>query len=247
MVFFRGENKESELEQIASVFKPAPPRWGIRVTIESQYLYELLGSCRDPSFDEFYSIYEESLPLRERKSKTRISALLSRPDYKTLLLKKNGVVIGFSMLFIAPSELFCLLEYMAIHSAHRNLGLGRELFLRTFQDLVSDGGTLYGLLEVDSDREQSDDQELRRRRERFYRRLGCLRIDGLSYLLPLPGDGPPPEMNLMVYLPHSQPAIPSRQIEQWLKVLYHKVYECSPDDPRIGQMMQCIADPVKLL
>lgn len=217
------------------------------MTNETQYTYELLVSNTDPSFDEFYNIYEESIPLRERKLKAQISAMTTRSDYKILLLKRNDVVLGFSILFTPTQELFCLLEYMAVHSAHRNLGLGRELFLRTFKDYFSNNGTVHGLLEVDSDREQSADQEIRRRRQHFYRRLGCLRIDGLSYALPLQGEGSPPQMDLMVYLQDRLPLISKPQLERWLKAIYNKVYDCSPDDPRIAQMMEGIGDPVKLI
>jgi len=216
------------------------------MTPEVRYTYSPLVSDGDPSFDAFYRIYVESMPLRERKPKSQISAITARPDYKILLLKRNAVVVGFSMLFTPANESFCLLEYMAVDAAYRNLGLGRELFLRAFQDVASDGGTVPGLLEVDSDREQSTDQEIRRRRQRFYRRLGCLRIDGLSYVLPLRGEGPPPQMDLMLYRPDPLPVIRRHQLEHWLRVIYSKVYDCSPDDPRIDHMMEAIDDPVKL-
>ena len=215
--------------------------------IKEQYSYKLLVSGSDPAFDDFYRIYAESISLREQKPKIQISAIAARPDYKILLLEKNDVVIGFSILFTPAKESFCLLEYMAIQSAYRNLGLGRELFLHTFKDVLSDSGTVHGLLEVDSDREQSADQEMRRKRQQFYRRLGCLRIAELSYLLPLQGEGPPPQMDLMVYLPDRSPLISSNQLEHWLQVLYSKVYDCSLDDPRIAQMMGAVGDPVKLV
>ena len=217
------------------------------MTIEAQYNYKPLVSSRDPSFEEFYKIYVESIPLRERKPKTQMSAIIARPDYKILLLNRNAAVIGFSIFFSPGNQLFCLLEYMAVHSAYRNLGLGRELFLRSFQEVVSMRETIHALIEVDSDREQSADQEIRRRRQRFYRRLGCLRIDGLSYALPLSGEGPPPQMDLMVYPPDRLPLIRRHQLEQWLKVIYNQVYDCSADDPRIVHMMQAIGDPVKLV
>lgn len=217
------------------------------MTIEAQYTYKPLVSSSDPSFDEFYRIYAESMPLREQKPKTQISTITTRPDYRILLLERNAVVIGFSILFTPTKELFCLLEYMAVQSAYRNLGLGRELFLRTFQDAVSIYGTVHGLLEVDSDREQSADQDIRGRRQRFYRRLGCLRIDGLPYVLPLPGEGPPPQMDLMLYPSDRLPLIRRHQLEHWLKVIYNKVYECSPEDARIVHMMEFIGDPVKLV
>lgn len=217
------------------------------MTIENQYTYQLLVSSRDPAFDEFFPIYMESIPLWERKTKAQISAIVTRPDYRVLLLKKNTVVLGFSILFTPAQESFYLLEYMAIHSAYRNLGLGGQLFLRTFENLDSHSGNVYGLLEIDSDREPSADQDIRRRRQRFYRRLGCLRIDGLSYMLPLHAEGSPVQMDLMVYLPDGVPFLRKTQLRHWLEVIYSKVYNCSPDDPRIIRMMEPVDNPVKLV
>ena len=217
------------------------------MTIEAQYTYERLVFSSGPLFDEFYGIYVESMPLRERKPKPLISAIVNRTDYKVILLKRNTVTIGFSMLFTPAKESFCLLEYMAVHSAYRNIGLGSKLFLHTLKDVVSNGGTVHCLLEVDSDREQSADQEIRRRRQLFYKKLGCFRIDGLTYVLPLPGEGPPPQMDLMVYSPDSQPLIRKPQLEHWLKVIYNQVYNCSPNDPRIVHMMEAVGDPVTLV
>jgi hypothetical protein len=173
--------------------------------------------------------------------------MISSPEYKVLVQKKNGVAVGFSMLFAPAEDTFRLLEYMAIDSRHRNSGLGCKLFLRTLQGSVSNRGEpLPVLLEVDSDREASADQEMRKRRLQFYRRLGCLRVEGLSYVLPLPGEGPPPEMDLLVYLPPSISAIRESQLRHWLGVIYQSVYNCPPDDARIVQMMEAVSDPVKL-
>ncbi|HEU0073482.1 MAG TPA: GNAT family N-acetyltransferase [Dehalococcoidia bacterium] len=209
-----------------------------------QYSYRPLVSSSDPAFDRFFEIYLESMPLRERKPKSQIAAMTARHDYRILLLEGDGAVIGFSMVFAPASESFCLLEYMAMHQAHRNLGLGKELFLRTFHSISE---TVHGLLEVDSDREQSTDQEIRRRRQNFYRRLGCLRIDGLPYELPLPGEGPPPKMDLLLYRSDRSRTVMKHDLEHWLKVVYHQVYDCSPDDPRIVRMLEGVDDPVRLV
>jgi GNAT superfamily N-acetyltransferase len=212
-----------------------------------RYTYKTLVSSDDPSFEEFYEIYLESMPSRERKSRTLISAIPSRPDYRILLLNEDAVTIGFSIVFTPDEDSFRLLEYMAVHPAHRNLGLGRELFLRTFQDVGYCRGDVCGLLEIDSDREQSFDQKIVRRRQNFYRRLGCLRVNGLSYVLPLPGEGVPPQMDIWVYRPDRLPVISKRQLEDWLRVIYNKVYDCSAEDIRIAQMMEGIDDPVQLM
>ena len=173
--------------------------------------------------------------------------MVSSPDYKTLLLKQGNEVIGINVLFIPANEDFFLVEYMAIHSKYRNRGLGRQLFLHGFQLVQAERQDVYCLLEVDSDRETCSDRETRRRRQRFYRRLGCLRIDGLPYILPLHEGGQPPQMDIMVCLPDGSHSISRNQLENWLRVIYDKVYDCSPDDPRIGSMMVAIDDPVKLV
>ena len=158
-----------------------------------------------------------------------------------------GVAVGFSMLFAPAKETFRLLEYMAVDSGHRDSGLGCKLFLRTLQDSLSNRGEpLPVLLEVDSDRKASAHQETRKRRLQFYKRLGCLRVHGLSYILPLPGEGPLPEMDLLVHLPTSFSAIRESQLRHWVGVIYQSVYNCPPDDPRIVKMLEAVSDPVKL-
>ena len=107
------------------------------------------------------------------------------------------------------------------------------------------------LLEVDSDREACTDRAIRTRREGFYRRLGCLRIAGLRYLMPLAGEGSPPEMDLLVYKAEpldrlAQSEIPRSEVQRWLETIYKDVYHCSPDDPRLAQMVAGLPDPVLL-
>jgi ribosomal protein S18 acetylase RimI-like enzyme len=206
-----------------------------------------LSSVSDPSFKDFLRIYKESLSIREQKSAAQISAMITRPDYQLYLLKRNAVTIGFSMVFAPPKESFCLLEYFAVDAAFRNQGLGHQLFLRSVDSVFSKNGQIPMLLEVDSDREPSADQPTRKRRQQFYRRLNCLRINNLSYMLPLPGEGPPPQMDLMVYFKGSAPLIGRNQLKHWLKLIYHDVYGCSVDDPRIIKMLETVGDPVVLV
>lgn len=207
---------------------------------------EQLTSCSDPAFDEFYRIYADSIVLREQKSRAWICEMVNRSDYRIFVLKQNNQVIGFSMLFLPDSESFGLLEYMAIASAHRNQRLGGELFRQSMESLQGETRRVPILLEVDSDREKCADCDLRTRRQQFYRRLGCLRLDRLHYILPLAGEGPPPEMDLMVYPVGGVRQIPKPDLERWLRVIYETVYHCSPDDPRIPRMLLGISDPVRL-
>jgi len=210
-------------------------------------LYEPLVSNSDPSFEEFFGIYAASMPLREQKPRAVISAMVGQPHYKILLLKRNGAAVGFSITFSPLIEPFCLLEYMAVHAMYRNSGLGRQLFLRSVQEVVAHRGSIPVLLEVDSDRELSADLAVIRKRQHFYRRLGCLRVDGLSYVLPLPGKGPPPEMDLLVYFPDRASVIRRSELARWLTVVYESVYDCSPQDQRLTRMISTLSDPVVLV
>jgi len=209
-------------------------------------VYEPLLSSHDPAFDEFFGIYADSIPLRERKPKTVVAAMVGQPHYTFLLLKREGRIAGFSTIFCPPAEPFCLLEYMAIDARLRNSGLGRGLFLRSVQEVAASRGDIPMLLEVDSDRGLEGDLALTRRRQRFYERLGCRRVEGLAYVLPLPGDGPPPPMDLYVYFPDRPPVIRKSQLERWLGVVYESVYGCSARDARLSRMAATLPDPIAL-
>jgi GNAT superfamily N-acetyltransferase len=213
---------------------------------------EQLSSSEGETFRQLYAIYAASIAAREQKRESWIAAMIDAPDYRVWVAKAGGLVRGFSILFVPEAEGFALLEYMAVAPDQRNHGLGAELFRRTVERAETpEGRPLPMLLEVDSDREDASDRAMRTRRERFYRRLGCLRIAGLRYLMPLAGQGAPPEMDLFVYPaePHGDLArseVPRSQVKQWLESIYRDVYHCPPDDPRLAQMLAGLPDPVLL-
>ena len=216
--------------------------------VSSSHLsYQLLNSATDPSFEEFFRIYAESIHPREQKPKALIARMVTLPDYRLFVQKEDDRAMGFSIVFAPAKENFCLLEYMAVDSSRRNSGLGAKLFLHSAHAMAASAGApLPMLLEVDSDREASADRLLRTRRLNFYRRLGCLRIDELSYILPLAGEGAPPEMFLLLHASPEVLAIQKSELRHWLEVIYETVYGCRTDDPRIARMLEGVFDPVKL-
>ena len=200
----------------------------------------------DQRFEFLYAIYCESIALREQKSKADLAAMVSKANYRLLLAQDDNGVVGFSIVFVAGNESFCLLEYMAVDKSHHGGGVGSELFEQTVGAVHRSDGANPILLEVDSDREPSPDQVQRRRRQNFYRRLGCRRIAGCTYILPLPGEKAPPEMDLFVYVPGPAPTIRRGELERWLKLMYRDVYGCSADDRRIASMLDGVSDPIDL-
>jgi GNAT superfamily N-acetyltransferase len=208
---------------------------------------EQLASSEGETFGQLYAIYAASIAAREQKREGWIAAMVGAPEYRVWVAKAGGLVRGFSILFLPADAGFALLEYMAVAPDQRNHGLGAELFRRTMAHAVTpDGRPLPVLLEVDSDREEASDRALRTRRERFYRRLGCLRIAGLRYIMPLAGEGSPPEMDLLVYAPKPPLRLARSEVRLWLETIYQDVYHCPPDDPRLAQMVAALPDPVLL-
>jgi len=201
------------------------------------------------SWAEVYRIYAESIDPREQKPRDQLAALLGRPDYEILVAKRDGRIVGISVLFVPPVEAFGLVEYMAVDAAERGGGVGAALF-RQSREIASTrhaGAPTALLVEVDSDRVPSPAQELCEKRQRFYRRLGCLRIEGLSYELPLAIGGVPPPMDLLLHRPPEMKTLAKDTLERWLRSVYREVYGCATDDPRIARMLESVEDPVRLV
>lgn len=199
------------------------------------------GSSDD--FDALLAIYAEALPLRERKTSRALRAMCDADDYRVVVAKAGGAIVGFFVLFVGRD--MALLEYMAVAKAKRGRGYGASLYRHARREA---GSSVPLLLEVDSDREAAADRELRTRRKSFYRRLGCKVIEGLEYVLPLPGEGKAPAMDLLV----DNGAEPTESVAkplvaQWLREIYTRVYSCTADDPRLLKMLASLPANARLI
>ncbi len=208
---------------------------------------EQLRSSEGETFRQLYAIYAASIAAREQKGEPWIAAMVGDPQYRVWLATDGGVVRGFSILFVPAAGGFALLEYLGVAPEQRNRGLGATLFRQTVAQAVTpEGHQLPVVMEVDADREASSDRALRTRREQFYRRLGCRRIAELPYVMPLDGEGAPPEMNLFVCAEAPLGGLARSEVERWLETIYRDVYHRPPDDPRLAQMLAGLPDPVGL-
>lgn len=228
-------------------------------------MIELLKPADEEAFRQLFAIYASSINPREQKPEAWMRAMVAAPEYRVCIARADRV-LGFSILFVPAHAGFALLEYMAVAREKRNHGFGADLFRRTVEQAVaSNGARLPVVLEIDADREPAADRALRTRRANFYRRLGCVRIAGLRYQMPLVGVGAPPEMDLMVFRAEqaAPPPAPTPQavvgapapagavapiaradLKAWLETIYRDVYHCPPDDPRIADMLAPLPDPV---
>jgi hypothetical protein len=87
---------------------------------------------------------------------------------------------------------------------------------------------------------EAKDLPLRIRRKTFYRRLGCRQLEGLGYILPLPGEGDPPLMDLLIYRDPAPDVIATDAVRRWLEAIYAEVYDRNSDDPRVDSMLSSL-------
>jgi GNAT superfamily N-acetyltransferase len=193
-------------------------------------------------FAELFEIYASSIPRREQKKRDEIAAFAVRPDYRILALEEDSTILAFSIVFLADRAPIALLDYMATREDRRSKGLGAAMFRASLE--AAQGRLI--LVEVDSDRELNADNSIRARRKAFYRRLGCFQVAGLDYLLPLPGDGALPLMDLLVHFNGHRRPIGIDELREGLGIIFKDVYAQSETDPRIGLMLEGLADPLAL-
>jgi GNAT superfamily N-acetyltransferase len=198
-----------------------------------------LADPTDPRFDGLLRLYEAAIPARERKSEAVVRAMAGSPSQRVAIAEMDGAVAGFFLLYVG--EHMALLEYLATGERLRGQGLGAWL-VRAAIDAAGDRPML---VEVESDREAVPDRALRSRRIAFYRRLGCRRLSGLDFGLPLPGDGPPPWLDLLVAGARAG-EVGRGQAAAWLTEIYAKVYLCDADDPRLGTMIAALPGAIPL-
>ena len=207
-----------------------------------KYRIAEMGAPADERFEALYEIYASALPVREQKTREEIFALVGRCDYKIIISDDGHQLLGFAIVFVSATQPVALLEYMATHQDHRNMGLGARIFDASLEA----ASRRPMLVEVDSERENSADRAIRIRRKNFYRRLGCLQIDALNYVLPLLGEGEPPRMDLLVHPNGREQPISPHEMSDWLGVLYAEVYHQRADDPRIEGMLRNLTNPIIL-
>jgi ribosomal protein S18 acetylase RimI-like enzyme len=208
----------------------------------------VIGRLEPPmtaQFEQMVRIYTEALPESERKGVPELRAMLERPAYEFLIASRGEAVVGFSIVVDLTRPDACLLEYMAVMSDKRGLGIGRTLFLRAAGRKPAANRCM--LLEVDSDKEADVGRKTRTRRKEFYRRLGCLEVKGLSYRMPLVTSATPPAMDLLVYQKEPPTEIEKALLREWLECIYVQAYGKAADDTRIDEMLAPLPNTVELV
>lgn len=211
-----------------------------------QLSIDTLSQKNRDGFDDFYNIYSISFPLSEQKSKEELLEMLHSPSYTVFISKISNKTVGFCIIFHPFKTSFYLLEYMAVDTTQRNYGIGSKLFSYAVEQVFGKYGTKPLLVEIDSPQQKSQEQEIRKRREQFYKKLGCRKIDQFDYILAIKNEQTAPQMKLLVYHTKMQNIL-KPQLREWLEDVYTLVYGCSKDDERIAKMFLNLPQTLNLI
>jgi GNAT superfamily N-acetyltransferase len=187
------------------------------------------------------ALYEAAIPESERKATRAILAMTTNPAWRVTLAWIDEVPIGFSIVYRFAGGDLALLEYMGVDEAWRGRQIGQALFAGARDGL---GAHEALIIEVESDRAPCPDRAQRTRRKIFYRRLGCLEVEGLDYILPL-DHSLPPLLNLMVWRPPAE--LSHAALRDWLERLYRDAYGVPADDRRVETMVAGLPAVVRLI
>lgn len=122
--------------------------------------FQRLTEPDDPLLQQALAVYEMSFPYHERRERASQRALLQDPLYHFDLLMREGAPVGALLYWQQPS--FTYAEHFFIFPEHRGRGIGSAALEQLCRCTV-----LPLILEIDP-----PDDELSRRRLRFYERNG---------------------------------------------------------------------------
>lgn len=188
-------------------------------------------------FEELRNIYLSTFPLKNAEQLdgyiNHIYDMLRYDNrYHLYAALEDRSMIGISLLYVFENLKMALLDYMAITPNFQRSGIGRKLFEFTdnkFNHLISDNIGM--LLEVPKETVSDLDERLRRKRRiRFYSKLGVKVLRGVNYLLPIQIDGDVEEMYLMIKLSKNITWIPKKSIANFINSIYSDLYEYRKSD-----------------
>ncbi len=210
-----------------------------RETFVPEIKIQPIAPTSEAVIDQAFALYRDVIERTEQRPEDEFRALAKRPDYRFLGAFADDDLVGVSVTMLPPDADMWLFEYAAVRPDMRGHGIGANLLLATRHIA---GPQRMGLIEVDTDR----GEEEQARRLSFYRKLGCLRLRDIDYLLPLDAFGAPPPMWLLALPPREINAISVFAVENWLRRIYAQAYGKDLDDPRLARMIDPLPDDVAL-
>ena len=118
---------------------------------------------------------QKDFPKEEIRPLYSIKSMVRQGSYIALgWMHDNTEILSYAFFVRPPNSGMALLDYYAVDSCHRGMGIGGE-FISEFKEFFLSAGVGHILLEVEAVQAASsvEDAEMRKRRIHFYEKNGC--------------------------------------------------------------------------
>lgn len=197
----------------------------------------LTGSDRS----SFIRIYEESFPRKERDNTQAVLASIESGSRFCMVAHRNHQLIGLAILLALVDLDIQFLEYFAVDSRLRNLGIGSQFLGHLGTELRSAPSPASGVtFEVDQpDLVEGEERRLRQRRIEFYERNGAVLVEcAPSYRAPnLEHEGTLPSSLMWLPLdPHIR-RLGGDLLKKCVLAILTQSYQLRSDDPLVHEVI----------
>jgi GNAT superfamily N-acetyltransferase len=189
--------------------------------------------------DRAYALYRDSITRSAQRPEAEFRGLVARADYRFVAAMLKDELLGLAVVWLPADSDIWLFEYVVVVPKARSYRIGSNLFTGA---RILAGEHRTALIEVEVDLGATGQAK----RLEFFRRLGCQRVVGLDYRMPLRAFGIPPPMWLLTVLPQAAESLPAQTVEGWMRRIYAEAYGKPFDDPRLAQMIDPLPDEVLL-
>jgi ribosomal protein S18 acetylase RimI-like enzyme len=206
--------------------------------------FSQVNNVKSKEFMQAMDIYLEAIPPSEQQQIDVIKERIIVKKEQLIIGQENGKVKCMAIIYPLQGTNYVLIDYLAIKREFRQQGIGSKL-LRYIQDTYSQKGIrLIGEVE---DFNYGNNQEIKKRRMRFYRRSGARVLKDVYYQMPpLQGNQPTPMM-LITFNSIGEDKIDGEEIKKIIKQIYYELYNRDSDDPLLNTFINKIPSRVLLV
>ncbi len=187
-------------------------------------------------------IYVEAFPIRQRMPFAEIVASATAGERLVLVLTDGARPLGFGTVLPLRGLRTGYVEYFAVRSGLRGRGLGSGLWRALLDEAERARDVAAVIFEVEdpADTADAEEAEERRRRIRFYERLGALRLPVRGFhAVNLDDTGTEP-MYLMWAATGDGGVPPGDDLGRLVRAVYEEGYELPADSPVIADAIASI-------
>ncbi len=189
----------------------------------------------------FIRIYEESFPCSERDDTQALLASIEAGSRVCIVAYSNDQLVGLAVLLALVGLNIQFLEYFAVDSRRRSLGIGTQFLDHLRIELRSAQSPTSGIVfEVDQpDDAESEERQLRQRRIEFYKRNGAVLVEcAPTYRAPnLQQEGTLPSSLMWLPLDPRIPRLGGDLLKKSVLAILTQSYKLRLDDPLVHEVI----------